>query len=145
GDDRGRDSSGLSRSHPRGHPRLLGLRRGSRTPAGGDPSRVRLLFDQNLSHRLVRSLSDVFPDSVHVRDVGLARADDDVVWTYALAHALVIVSKDSDFRQRSFLHGAPPKVVWIRRGNCSTREMDGILRAHHDDLLAFVNDDAAAF
>ncbi len=51
---------------------------------------------------------DVFSGSVHVRDVGLAPADDEAVWTYAAAHDLVIVSKDSDFRQRSFLRGAPP-------------------------------------
>jgi len=106
---------------------------------------VRLLLDQNLSHRLVRSLSEVFPNSVHVRDVGLARADDDAVWAYALEHDLIIVPKDSDFRQRSFLHGAPPKVVWIRRGNCSTQEIDALLRAHRDDLQAFANDEAAAF
>ena len=106
---------------------------------------MRLLLDQNLSHRLVRSLSELFPNSVHVRDVGLARADDDAVWAYALEHDLIIVSKDSDFRQRSFLHGAPPKVVWIRRGNCSTQEIDALLRAHRDDLQAFANDEAAAF
>jgi predicted nuclease of predicted toxin-antitoxin system len=106
---------------------------------------VRLLLDQNLSYRLVRSLSDVFPNSLHVHDVGLARADDDAVWAYALDHDLIIVSKDSDFRQRSFLQGAPPKVVWIRRGNCSTQEIDGLLRVHQNDLLAFANDEAAAF
>lgn len=106
---------------------------------------MRLLLDQNLSHRLVGSLSDVFPGSVHVREVGLAQAADDTVWTYAAAHDLVIVSKDSDFRQRSFLHGAPPKVMWIRRGNCSTDEIGTMLRAHRDDLHAFADDNSAAF
>jgi len=106
---------------------------------------VRLLLDQNLSPRLAQSLSDLFPDSVHVRDVGLSRADDDAVWSYALAQKLVIVSKDNDFRQRSFLLGAPPKVVWIRRGNCTTAEIEALLRTHHDDLSAFVDDATAAF
>ena len=106
---------------------------------------MRLLLDQNLSHRLVPSLSDVFPDSVHVRDVGLAQADDEAVWAYAAAHDLIVVSKDSDFRQRSFLRGAPPKVVWIRRGNCSTADIGTMLRAHRDDLHAFADDNAAAF
>ena len=91
---------------------------------------MRLLLDQNLSHGLVRSLSDVFPDSVHVHDVGLTRADDDAVWAHATPHGLIIVSKDSDFRQRSFLHGAPPKAM---------------LRAHRDDLRAFADDEAATF
>ena len=37
---------------------------------------MKLLFDENISPRLVAGLSDVFPGSVHVRDVGLARATD---------------------------------------------------------------------
>jgi predicted nuclease of predicted toxin-antitoxin system len=64
---------------------------------------VRLLFDQNLAPRLARSLADLYPDSAHVRDVGLANADDVAVWEYAKQNALAIVSKDADFHQRSFL------------------------------------------
>lgn len=121
------------------------VRGGSRTPPDGDPSGVRLLLEQNLSPLLVRNLSDLFPDMVHVRDVGLQRADDDVVWAYALQHDFVIVSKDNDFRQRSFLLGAPPKVVWVRLGNCTTAEVETLMRSRHDDLRAFVDDHAAAF
>ncbi len=58
---------------------------------------MRLLWDQNLSPRLVNSLADLFPDSVHVRDLGMARADDDRVWVFAAKHGCAIVSKDSDF------------------------------------------------
>ena len=78
---------------------------------------MKLLFDENLSPRLVRLLSDLFPDSVHVRDVGLQSADDVVVWTYAKDNEMVICSKDSDMHQRSFLFGYPPKIVWVRLGN----------------------------
>ena len=89
-------------------------------PPDGAPACVRLLLDQNLSPRFVRALADVFPESTHVRDVGLSRATDEAVWTYAARHGPVIVSKEAEFQQRSFLLGHPPKVVWIRRGNCST-------------------------
>ena len=106
---------------------------------------MNLLFDQNLSHRLVHSLADIFPNSNHVRDVGLGRADDDAVWQYAAARRLVIVSKDSDFHQLSFLRGHPPKVVWIRRGNCSTDEMESLLREHAADLRTFEQDPDASF
>ena len=95
---------------------------------------MKLLFDQNLSPRLVALLVDIFPESVHVRDAGLRTADDETVWNYALQQQLVIISKDSDFRQRSFLFGSPPKVVWIRRGNCSTQDIESIIRSlvlHH--------------
>ena len=83
---------------------------------------MRLLFDQNLSPRLLPILADLYGGSTHVRNEGLEAADDDAVWAYAARHGFAIVSKDSDFHQRSFLLGAPPKVVWIQRGNCATEE-----------------------
>jgi predicted nuclease of predicted toxin-antitoxin system len=106
---------------------------------------VRLLLDQNLSPLLVQALLPFYPGSTHVRDVGLHIADDEVVWTYAAQHGFVIVSKDADFHQRSFLLGAPPKVIWIRRGNCSTREIEALLLERHVDILAFEGDPDAAF
>lgn len=66
----------------------------------------------------------MFPGSVHVRDAGLARAADAAVREYARDRGLTIVSKDSDFRQASFVWGPPPKVIWIRRGNCTTADID---------------------
>ena len=106
---------------------------------------MKLLFDENLSPKLTKLLSDVYPDSTHVRDVGLARADDDVVWEYAAKRGFAIVSKDADFHQRSFVHGHPPKVVWIRRGNCSTVEIERILREHEVETAAFECDPNGAF
>ena len=106
---------------------------------------MRLFFDQNLSPRLKGRLADLYPDSVHISDVGLATSDDLAVWAYARDHGLTIVSKDSDFRQLSFTFGHPPKVVWIRRGNCSTSEIELVLRERHFDLLAFIEDDVGTF
>jgi predicted nuclease of predicted toxin-antitoxin system len=106
---------------------------------------VRLLFDQNLSPRLVASLGDLYPGSAHVREAGLLSADDIVVWEYAAENDFVIVSKDSDFHQRAFLLGHPPKVVWVRRGNCTTSEIAAALRERHADLLAFEADAEGAF
>ncbi len=55
-------------------------------------------------------------------------ASDTEVWTYAAEHGYTIVSKDADFHQRSLVLGAPPKVVWIRQGNCSVSETANLLR-----------------
>ena len=106
---------------------------------------MRLLFDQNLSHRLTRALNDLFPDSLHVRDASLAFADDTVVWEYAKSNSFTIVSKDSDFRQLSFALGHPPKIVWIRRGNCTTSEIASILRVQYEELIAFSRDEEGSF
>lgn len=106
---------------------------------------MRLLFDQNLSPRLVDVLSEAFPGSAHVRQFGLESADDKAVWDHAAAHGFVIVSQDSDFHQRSFLFGHPPKVVWVRLGNCSTADVEALLRSCAPEILAFEKDDEASF
>ena len=98
---------------------------------------MRLLFDQNLSPSLPHILRDLFPGSVHLREVSLQEADDSIVWNYAKTHGFVIVSKDSDFQQRSLLYGAPPKFVWLRLGNCSVAESAELLRKHSVSLHTF--------
>ena len=89
---------------------------------------MKLLFDQNLSHMLVGRLDDAFPDSDHVRNVGLREASDHAVWEYAREKGFAIVSKDEDFHQLSFLRGPPPKVVWVKLGNCTTDDVERVLR-----------------
>jgi len=106
---------------------------------------VKLLFDQNLSPFLVGRLQDVYPGSAHVREIGLATADDAAVWEFARSGGLIIVSKDSDFHERGVIQGSPPKVVWIRRGNCSTDDIEGLMRAHAGDVANLAADDTARF
>ena len=106
---------------------------------------MKLLLDQNLSSRLVRTLEAAYPGSTHVRLVGLRDADDAVVWEFARANDFIIVSKDSDFHQRSFLFGFPPKVIWIRRGNCPTEEIQEIFREYEASIREFCGDDVHAF
>jgi predicted nuclease of predicted toxin-antitoxin system len=106
---------------------------------------MKLLFDQNLSHRLASLLVAEFPGSTHVRDVGLAASDDSAVWDDAAANGLVITSKDTDFEQRSLLLGHPPKVVWVRIGNCTTAEVERLLRTRIAELLDFEADPIASF
>ena len=98
---------------------------------------MRFLFDQNLSRHLVDHLRDAVPGSVHVTSLGLEQATDREVWEYARDHDLIVVSKDSDFRQLAFLHGAPPKVVWLRVGNASTPTIVEVLLDHLDAVDRF--------
>ena len=106
---------------------------------------MKLLLDQNLSSRLVGRLATLFPESTHVRDVGLERADDSTVWEYAAEHGFTIVSKDSDFHQRALVFGHPPKVIWIRLGNCTTRDVEELLRRRAPEIGQFGEDPEAAF
>ena len=106
---------------------------------------MKLLFDHNLSYKLVARLADLYPDAEHVRNVNLHEADDRPVWEYARAHGFAIVSKDEDFHQLSFLYGAPPKVVWVRLGNCTTADIEQALRRHHTDVVHFDANEEGAF
>lgn len=106
---------------------------------------MKLLFDENLSHKLVQLLQDLFPNSIHVRGVGLKAADDPLVWEYAKDNDFILVSKDADMHQRSFLFGPPPKVVWVRLGNCSTSDVESLLRENVSAITVFFDDPDASF
>ncbi|MGA3326612.1 MAG: DUF5615 family PIN-like protein [Terriglobia bacterium] len=101
---------------------------------------MKLLFDQNLSPRLVQHLSDLYPSSAHVYSIGLDRASDRILWNYALKHGFTLVTQDADFSEMSEILGSPPKVIWIRRGNCSTRQIESILRQHHEAVASLDKD-----
>ena len=106
---------------------------------------MKLLFDQNLSPRLVQSLASLYPDSTHVREVGLQEADDQKVWEFARNDGFTVVSKDSDFRQRSFLLGFPPKVIWLRLGNCTTSDIEHVLKQRETAIRKFCDDPVDSF
>lgn len=97
---------------------------------------MKLLFDQNLSPRLVTRLADLYPHSDHVYPLGLDRVLDQEVHKYARHEEFLLVTKDADFSDLCMVRGFPPKVIWIRRGNCSTTEIEQILRRHYDDIKA---------
>ena len=98
---------------------------------------MKLLFDQNLSRHLVGQLRDVFPESEHVTALGLDAATDREIWEHAREHGHILVSKDSDFRQLAFLHGPPPKVVWLRVGNASTATVLRVILDHVEAIETF--------
>ena len=102
---------------------------------------MKLLFDENLSPRLPGVLADAYPGSVHVHDCGLGRGDDATIWQYAKDNGFTIVSKDSDFQERSVLFAQPPKLIWLRAANCSTSEIEDLLRAALPIIKRFVEED----
>ena len=106
---------------------------------------MKLLFDENLSPKLVELVRDEYPGSTHVRDVGLRGAPDRQIWEHARDNGFAIVSKDDDFRQRSLLEGAPPKVVWLQVGNASTMRIAELLRDQVLRLREFEGEDESAY
>ena len=103
---------------------------------------MKLLLDENLSPRLVEMLSEVYPGSAHVHALGLGAADDGAIWTFAKEHGFAIVSKDADFAECSVLEEGPPKVVWLRLGNCTTSEIARSMRVHVEVISRFLGEDS---
>jgi predicted nuclease of predicted toxin-antitoxin system len=100
---------------------------------------VKLLLDENLSARIIHTIVDLYPNSEHVKTLGLINTDDALIWEYAKINTFVIVSKDSDFHQRSLLYGHPPKFIYLRIGNCPTSKITQILRDNLDVIVQFEN------
>lgn len=86
---------------------------------------------------MIYRIVDLYPGSEHVKTLGLTNTDDDIIWEYAKANNFVIVSKDSDFHQRSFLYGHPPKFIYLRIGNSPTSKIVEILRDNFDTVIQF--------
>lgn len=98
---------------------------------------MKLLFDQNLSFKLVQELDNIFPDSAQVHRLGLSQADDLTIWNYARQNGFAIVTRDTDFQELSILYGAPPKVILLRCGNSTTHGILNMLRNNFDAILDF--------
>ncbi len=101
---------------------------------------MKLLFDENLSPKLSIRLGDLFLNSLHVRDVGMEATIDPIVWDYAKNNDLMIVSKDADMHDLSLVLGSPPKVIWLRLGNCSTLQVENLLRREFSMIQLFYED-----
>ena len=98
---------------------------------------MKLLFDHNLSHKLVRRLADIFPDSTQTRLLNFSSAEDSAIWRYAKENGFVVVTLDKDFSELALQRGTPPKIIWLRCGNCTVAEVDRLLRANIQDVLSF--------
>ena len=99
---------------------------------------MKLLLDQNLSDRITSPISDLFPGTTHIKAVGLTEADDRTVWEWAKQHGFTIVSKDTDFHQRAIMFAQPPKVIWLRVGNCQSSLITNLLRSRYDVVRQFI-------
>jgi predicted nuclease of predicted toxin-antitoxin system len=100
----------------------------------------RLLFDNNISHRILPKISDLFPDSAHVMLESLDEASDLDVWKFARDNALTIVTKDSDFNDLVAFRGTPPRVIWLRLGNCRVVDIEQTLRSNSTVIRDFFDD-----
>ena len=101
---------------------------------------MRLLFDENLSRKLVIRLAELYPDSAHVADINLIESPDREIWEVAKTGNFTIVTTDSDFYELATTIGPPPKVVWLRRWTHPTRDAERVLRREAIRMTEFAAD-----
>lgn len=104
----------------------------------------KLLFDNNISHRVIARILDIFPDANHVMLENLDEVSDTKVWMHARSHNYTIVTKDSDFNDMTIHKGAPPKIIWIKLGNCKVSEIENILRVNEEAIKEFLDEPVGA-
>ena len=104
----------------------------------------RLLLDNNISHRLLPKIEDIFPNSNHVMPLNLDTASDMQVWQYAKMNNFTILTKDSDFNDLAIYKGIPPKIIWIKVGNCKVSEIETLLKSYQKAIFEFLDDKNSA-
>ena len=102
---------------------------------------MKLLFDQNISPRIVKHVASVFTGSTQVRLVGLENASDDAIFEYSKTNGFTIVTFDSDFIDLNTMKGIPPKIIWLRTGNLTTRSISALLEQHIETIEDFLDSD----
>lgn len=98
---------------------------------------MKLLFDQNISHRILKHLSIEFEGSTSVKTQKLIDSSDKEIWEFSKKNNFIIVTQDSDFNDLNLLYGFPPKIIWIRTGNLKTEELASILKNHYSEIKEF--------
>jgi predicted nuclease of predicted toxin-antitoxin system len=101
---------------------------------------MKLLFDHNLSPRLIDRIQDIYQNSSHVSLLDMDRDSDRDIWLYAKTYEYIIVTKDSDFNDLNILYGFPPKVIWLQIGNCTTSDIEKLLRDYYEIIIEFEYD-----
>jgi predicted nuclease of predicted toxin-antitoxin system len=100
---------------------------------------LKLLFDQNISPKIVKQISEDFPDSKQVRHVGLEDASDAQIFNYAKANGYAIVTFDADFVDLNVVRGMPPKIIWFKTGNLTTKAISALMKKSIRVIQDFLN------
>ena len=104
---------------------------------------MKLLIDQNISHRIVALIQPNFNEVVHVKTLGLIDATDVAIFFYARQNLFdAVVTLDEDFHNIQAIHGTPPKIIWLRNGNCTTASLAEIILSHEKTIHEFMTDAA---
>jgi len=100
---------------------------------------VKLLFDQNISFRIVNKIQNIFTESKQVKELGLENFSDFEIWEYSKNNGFAIVTFDADFADIANIKGSPPKIIWLRTGNMTTDSIADLIVGHRDVISEFLD------
>jgi len=99
---------------------------------------MKILFDQNISHRIISKINHLNIEAHQVKELGLEDSTDLDIWKYAKLNGYAIITFDSDFCDIANLRGHPPKIIWLRAGNTSTTNLAKVLIKKIDIIEDFL-------
>lgn len=102
---------------------------------------MNLLFDQNISPKIIKHLSELFQGALHIRNVGLEDAADTLIFEFAKKNNLALVTFDSDFVDLNVIRGIPPKIIWMKTGNLTTKSVAALLNKNSNLIKMFLDSD----
>lgn len=100
---------------------------------------MKLLFDQNISFRILKQLPEELKSSSHVKSEKLINSADRQIWEFAKQNNFTIVTQDADFNDLTSFYGFPPKIIWIRMGNIKTSHIWQILLEYYFEIAEFID------
>ncbi len=104
---------------------------------------MKLLLDQNISFRLIRKISKLYPDAKQVRELGLENSTDLEIFEFAIKNSYTIVTFDADFCDLNNIKGFPTKIIWLRTGNTTTKSLERIFTEKFEVIQTFLTDENA--
>lgn len=103
---------------------------------------MKILFDANISWKLIDLITSVFPDCLHADNIGLKFPAKDIeIWLYAKENDCVIITKDSDFADLLEVKGFPPKIIMLKTGNNRNKELAETIIRYEMQIKDFITSD----
>jgi predicted nuclease of predicted toxin-antitoxin system len=99
---------------------------------------VKLLFDQNISFRILSKIRELYPNAHQVRELQLENKSDIEIWNFAKSQQFNIETFDADFFEIANLKGHLPKIIWLRFGNTTTTNIAQVLCDKYQIIRDFI-------
>lgn len=103
---------------------------------------MKLLFDNNISYRIIKKIQHLEIESIHVSSTSLKKPAEDIdIWNYAKTNSYTIITFDEDFEELELMNSFPPKVILLKLGNSTTNFIAEYLSKNTSVIIDFIQSD----